>query len=70
MLAGPIGAEGSYQVDIVDGVVKVKVLQDGANGKANLELELKLADLLREVALKTDNKWDDALVEYLIRMLG
>jgi len=70
MFEGKIGAEGSYKVEVIGGEVVMMINYDGQQGDAGLTVKVALAEILREVAAKTDNKWDDALVEFLLKQAG
>ena len=70
MFEGKIGDEGSYKVELIGGDVVVMINYDGKQGEAGLTLSVALAQILREVASKSDNKWDDALVEFLLKQAG
>lgn len=68
-MEGKIGAEGSYKLEVQGGNLLVSVKQDGTDGKAALELSFEIEKVLKEIAAKTENKWDDSLVNYLVALL-
>jgi hypothetical protein len=70
MLEGKLGAEGSYKVEFIGGNIVVMAQTQGAHGAADLTISLALSEMLKEVASKSDNKWDDALVEFLLKQAG
>ncbi len=70
MLEGKLGAEGSYKVEFIGGNIVIMAKTEGAQGAADLTVSFALSEMLKEIAAKSDNKWDDALVEFLMKQLG
>lgn len=69
LVDGQLGAEGKYDVDFVDGKIKVEVSYMGAQGEAGLFIKLDLITLLEVAAKKTSNKIDDAAVAIIKGLL-
>lgn len=70
LIDGQLGAEGKYDVDFVDGMIKVDVSYMGAQGEAGLYIKVDIIKMLKIAASKTDNKIDDAAVAMIAGMLS
>lgn len=70
LMDGALGSEGKYDVDFVDGKIKVDLSYMGAQGEAGLYIKLDLVAMLEMAAAKTDNKIDDAVVSMIKGMLS
>lgn len=72
---GKIGHEGGYSVDVTpDGQVVLELTYEKIMGAAKVKtanmIELSLMSLLEQVAKKTSNTWDDAVVAQIKQMIG
>lgn len=68
-MQGQLGPEVSYDIKYDAGKLILSIKDDGKDASVSLGSEIKLVDILKEIAAHTDNKWDDALVEYLAKLL-
>lgn len=74
-LEGKIGEVGSYSVDVdKNGLVKLEVSAskelEGIKLNSSNSAEISIFVLLEKVAVKTEAKWDDAVVAQLKAILG
>lgn len=76
MLEGPekqgaIGAGGSYIVDVTpQGIAKAEASWSEGGVKAGAFVEVDVVEILEKLALKSDNKIDDAVVNMIKGALG
>jgi len=58
---GPLGSEGSYEIDLIEGDLVVKVSHDSGGASAGIELKIKAEYFLDKLAKKIPGEIDDAI---------
>lgn len=65
LISKPLGAEGQFDLDFVDGKIVIKVSHNHASGSVSIVAEQDASYFLDKLAEKIPGDWDKAVIEVI-----